>query len=118
MLSLDLQGIVTILAIQNGLDQSEPGRCSSRFNPEFRDIDSDQTNYACHGHEFFQQKQSYLYGSHPLLSAVVLGRHWSIRCLRAEGDMFLQGGFLVEGSVAHMLVYGVDGHFGNVLSSL
>lgn len=32
--------------------------------------------------------------------------------------MFLQGGFLVKGGVAHVLVDGVDGHLGNVLGGL
>lgn len=32
--------------------------------------------------------------------------------------MFLQGGLLVQGSVAHVLIDGVDGHLGNVLSGL
>lgn len=57
--------------------------------------------------------------SHPLLGIVVVfGGSGSVRGLWAEWDVFLQGGFLVQGGVAHVLVDGVNRHLGDVLRRL
>lgn len=71
-------------------------------------------------HKSRQHKPSLAFpcGAHPLLGAVVLGRGRSVRRLRAEWHVLLQGGLLAEGGVAHVLIDGVDGHLGDVLGRL
>lgn len=49
---------------------------------------------------------------------VVFGWSGSVRGLWAEWEMFFQGGFLVQGGVAHVFIDGVYCHLSDVLRCL